>query len=178
MICRFLLLKTELRLTVSSENTHSTALILFFLCFDVFDGFLAGYVLNVDGDDICLLAFGDLLGLRFFRLIPGILFNQGLKSFQILVAFRDPCFAKSDHTAEIGGVFFADDCIFIYYSKRYLRALCDGVYFMSGLRRMILDFAVVIDIAEGNRIRVVVIPQARQDAVCAPAHHGRGIFHG
>ena len=136
-------------------------MILFFHI-DQIECFFCCHVLNCHFHDGHIF-YGSIYSCRNFILkIRSIFESQNRSNVAFLIQiFHELYFSKCDNAPEICCEFFGHNLILIDDTKGRLLIIFYGINFVAGLCRVEVDTIFFVDIADGNSVRIPVIPQKR-----------------
>ena len=122
----------------------------------------------------CAVDFACVLLLRVVRSIFEGEFACGRPFFCIILDEADA--SEYDDTAVCRGVFFGDDLVAIYDGEGDVRILTQGIDLVSRYRRVKVDVRAVVDVADGDGVRELLITREGENARCIAAQDILGHF--
>ena len=122
----------------------------------------------------CAVDFARMLLLRIVRSIFEGELARSRPFFRVVLDEADA--AECDDTAVCRGVFFGDDLVAVNDGEGDVRILTQGIDLVSRHRRVEVDVRAVVDVADGDGVRELLITREGEDARCIAVQDLRGHF--
>ena len=122
----------------------------------------------------CAVDFARMLLLRVVRSIFESELARGRPLFYIILDDADA--SEYDNTAVCRGVFFGDDLIAVDDGEGDIWVLLEGIDLVSRYRRVKVDVRAVVDVADGDGVRELLITREGEKARCIAVQDFLGHF--